>query len=166
MPIEIDAMTAGDWPQVAEIYRQGLETGNASFETEVPAPETWDAAHLPEPRLIARLDGAIAGWAALSPVSGRCVYGGVAEVSVYVAAGSAGRGVGRRLLSELVRLSEEAGIWTLQAGIFPENTASLALHRAAGVRTVGIRERVGRHLTQGNRWRDVVFIERRSPLID
>jgi L-amino acid N-acyltransferase YncA len=162
MPIEIDAMTAGDWPQVAEIYRQGLETGNASFETEVPAPEAWDAAHLPEPRLVARLDGAIAGWAALSAVSGRCVYGGVAEVSVYVAAGSAGRGVGRRLLSELVRLSEEAGIWTLQAGIFPENTASLALHERCGFRVVGRRERLG---CQNGVWRDVVLVERRSATV-
>jgi L-amino acid N-acyltransferase YncA len=162
MPIEIDAMTAGDWPQVAEIYRQGLETGNASFETEVPAPEAWDAAHLPEPRLVARLDGAIAGWAALSAVSGRCVYGGVAEVSVYVAAGSAGRGVGRRLLSELVRLSEEAGIWTLQAGIFPENTASLALHERCGFRVVGRRERLGCH---NGVWRDVVLVERRSATV-
>jgi L-amino acid N-acyltransferase YncA len=162
MPIEIDAMTAGDWPQVAEIYRQGLETGNASFETEVPAPEAWDAAHLPEPRLVARLDGAIAGWAALSAVSGRCVYGGVAEVSVYVAAGSAGRGVGRRLLSELVRLSEEAGIWTLQAGIFPENTASLTLHERCGFRVVGRRERLG---CQNGVWRDVVLVERRSTTV-
>ncbi|HEX2376875.1 MAG TPA: GNAT family N-acetyltransferase [Gaiellales bacterium] len=162
MPIEIDAMTAGDWPQVAEIYRQGLETGNASFETEVPAPEAWDAAHLPEPRLVARLDGAIAGWAALSAVSGRCVYGGVAEVSVYVAAGSAGRGVGRRLLSELVRLSEEAGIWTLQAGIFPENTASLTLHERCGFRVVGRRERLG---CQNGVWRDVVLVERRSATV-
>ena len=162
MPIEIDAMTAGDWPQVAEIYRQGLETGNASFETEVPAPEAWDAAHLPEPRLVARLDGAIAGWAALSAVSGRCVYGGVAEVSVYVAAGSAGRGVGRRLLSELVRLSEEAGIWTLQAGIFPENPASLTLHERCGFRVVGRRERLG---CQNGVWRDVVLVERRSATV-
>ena len=162
MPIEIDAMTAGDWPRVAEIYRQGLETGNASFETEVPAPEAWDAAHLPEPRLVAHLDGAIAGWAALSAVSGRCVYGGVAEVSVYVAAGSAGRGVGRRLLSELVRLSEEAGIWTLQAGIFPENTASLALHERCGFRVVGRRERLG---CQNGVWRDVVLVERRSTTV-
>jgi len=162
MPIEVDAMTAGDWPQVAEIYRQGLETGNASFETEVPAPEAWDAAHLPEPRLVARLDGAIAGWAALSAVSGRCVYGGVAEVSVYVASGTAGRGVGRRLLSELVRLSEEAGIWTLQAGIFPENIASLALHERCGFRVVGRRERLGCH---NGVWRDVVLVERRSATV-
>ena len=128
----------------------------------MPAPEAWDAAHLPEPRLVARLDGAIAGWAALSAVSGRCVYGGVAEVSVYVAAGSAGRGVGRRLLSELVRLSEEAGIWTLQAGIFPENTASLALHERCGFRVVGRRERLG---CQNGVWRDVVLVERRSATV-
>jgi L-amino acid N-acyltransferase YncA len=162
MPIEIDAMTADDWPQVAEIYRQGLETGNASFETEVPAPEAWDAAHLPAPRLVARLDGSVAGWAALSPVSGRCVYGGVAEVSVYVATNSAGRGVGRRLLSELVRLSEGAGIWTLQAGIFPENGASLALHERCGFRAVGRRERLGCH---NGVWRDVVLVERRSATV-
>jgi phosphinothricin acetyltransferase len=162
MPIEIDAMTAADWPAVAEIYRQGLETGHASFETDVPEFGAWDAAHLPEPRLLARLGGAAAGWAALSPVSGRCVYGGVAEVSVYVAADNAGRGIGRRLLSELVRLSEEAGIWTLQAGIFPENAASLALHERCGFRVVGRRERLGCH---NGVWRDVVLVERRSATV-
>jgi phosphinothricin acetyltransferase len=162
MQIEIDAMTADDWPAVAEIYRQGLETRNASFETEVPAFAAWDAAHLAEPRLVARLDGAPAGWAALSPVSERCVYGGVAEVSVYVAPELGRRGIGHRLLTALVRGSEEAGIWTLQAGIFPENTASLALHERCGFRVVGRRERLGRH---HGVWRDVVLVERRSDAI-
>jgi L-amino acid N-acyltransferase YncA len=167
MPVEtarvaIEAMTAGDWDAVAEIYRRGLETGHASFETSVPKFEDWDAAHLVEPRLVARLDGRLIGWAALSPVSDRCVYGGVAEDSVYVAPELGGRGIGRRLLTELVRRAEEAGIWTLQAGIFPENTASLALHERCGFRVVGRRERLGRH---HGAWRDVVLVERRSDAI-
>ena len=162
MAVEVEAMVAADWPAVAEIYRQGIETGHASFETDVPAFEVWDAAHLVEPRLVARLGRAVAGWAALSPVSGRCVYGGVAEVSVYVAPEHAGRGIGRNLLSELVRLSEVAGLWTLEAGIFPENAASLALHERCGFRVVGRRERLGCH--EGV-WRDVVLVERRSATI-
>ena len=162
MQIEVEAMAADDWAAVVEIYRQGLETGDASFETEVPAFEAWDAAHLTQPRLVARIDGAVAGWAALSPVSERCVYGGVGEVSVYVAPQHAGRGIGRSLLSELVRRSEEAGIWTLQAGIFPENAASLALHQRCGFRVVGRRERLGRHRGV---WRDVILVERRSDAV-
>jgi L-amino acid N-acyltransferase YncA len=160
--VEIAAMAAADWPAVAEIYRRGLETGNASFETEVPAFAAWDAAHLDRPRLVARLGGAVAGWAALSPVSDRCVYGGVAEVSVYVAPALAGRGVGRLLVSELARRAEDSGIWTLQAGIFPENTASLALHQRCGFRVVGRRDRLGLH---HGVWRDVLLVERRSDAI-
>ena len=163
MAVEIDAMTGSDWPDVAEIYRRGLDTGHASFETSVPAYEEWDATHLAEPRLVARLNGAVVGWAALSPVSDRCVYGGVAEGSVYVAPEVGGRGIGRQLLAELVRRAEEAGIWTVQAGIFPENAASLALHERCGFRVVGRRERLGRH---HGVWRDVLLIERRSDAIE
>jgi phosphinothricin acetyltransferase len=159
MDVRIEPMTPADWDAVAEIYRRGLDTGHASFETSVPAYGEWDAAHMAEPRLVARLDGAVAGWAALSPVSDRCVYGGVAEDSVYVAPELAGRGIGRLLLSELVRRSEKAGIWTLQAGIFPENAASLALHERCGFRVVGRRERLGCHQRV---WRDVLLVERRS----
>jgi L-amino acid N-acyltransferase YncA len=160
--VAIHAMDAADWDAVAEIYRRGLETGHASFETSVPAFEEWDAAHLADPRLVARLEGAVVGWAALSPVSDRCVYGGVAEDSVYVAPEVGGRGIGRLLLSELVRRAEEAGIWTVQAGIFPENGASLALHARCGFRVVGRRERLGRH---HGAWRDVLLVERRSDAI-
>ena len=162
MDAEITPMMPADWDAVAEIYRRGLDTGHASFETSVPAYEEWDAAHLADPRLVARLDGAVVGWAALSPVSERCVYGGVAEDSVYVSPELGGRGIGRQLLAELVRLAEGAGIWTVQAGIFPENTASLVLHERCGFRVVGRRERLGRH--QGV-WRDVVLVERRSGVI-
>jgi phosphinothricin acetyltransferase len=121
----------------------------------------WDAGHLPCCRLVARAGGEALGWAALSPVSSRCVYGGVAEVSVYVAERARGRGVGRLLLSELVAASERHGIWTLQAGIFPENQASIALHQRAGFRLVGVRERLG---SMDGRWRDVVLMERRSAI--
>jgi L-amino acid N-acyltransferase YncA len=161
-PVVVEAMTAADWPEVAEIYRQGLDAGHASFETEVPGYEAWDAAHLARPRLVARLEARVVGWGALSPVSDRCVYGGVAEDSVYVAPDLAGRGVGRRLLSELVQRAEEDGIWTIQAGIFPENAASLRLHERCGFRVVGRRERLGRH---HGVWRDVLLVERRSDAI-
>jgi L-amino acid N-acyltransferase YncA len=160
--ILIDSMTAADWPAAAEIYRQGLETGHASFEAEAPGYDAWDAAHLATPRLAARLAGALVGWAALSPVSDRCVYRGVAEDSVYVATAASGRGVGRELLSELVRRADEQGIWTIQAGIFPENTASLRLHERCGFRVVGLRERLGKHR---GAWRDVLLVERRSDVI-
>jgi L-amino acid N-acyltransferase YncA len=160
--LAVEEMTTSDWPAVAEIYRQGLDTGQASFETEVPAHEEWDRAHLERPRLVARVDEDIVGWAALSPVSDRCVYGGVAEDSVYVAAAVTGRGIGRRLLSELVRRAEDEGIWTIQAGLFPENAASLALHERCGFRVVGRRERLGKH---HGVWRDVLLVERRSDRI-
>ena len=160
---EVGAMLPGDWPEVARIYAEGVATGNATFETAVPPWERWDAAHLPAPRLVARNnDGGLLGWAALSPVSARAVYAGVAEVSVYVAAGARGRGVGRALLEALVRGSEAAGIWTLQAGIFPENEASIRLHLRCGFRLVGTRERIGK---LDDRWRDVQFVERRSRVV-
>jgi phosphinothricin acetyltransferase len=155
----IDAMTADDWGRVRSIYLEGIATGHATFETEAPSWADWDAAHLREPRLVARDGAEILGWAALSPVSSRRVYGGVAEVSVYVAEGGRGRGVGRALLEALVAESERRGIWTLQAGIFPENEASVRLHLRCGFREVGRRERIGR--LRGV-WRDTLLLERRS----
>lgn len=156
----VRAMTRGDWPKVAAIYGEGIATGDATFETEVPTRRAWDAAHLHRGRLVAEIDDEVVGWAALSPVSSRPVYSGVAEVSVYVAATVRGRGVGRALLEALVEASEAAGLWTLQAGIFPENGASIAVHRRCGFREVGVRERFGR--AADGRWRDVVLLERRS----
>jgi phosphinothricin acetyltransferase len=155
-------MTADDWPEVREIYRQGIATGNATFEADVPDWEKWDSGHLPSCRLVARDDSGIVGWAALSPVSKRQVYAGVAEVSLYVAKTARGRGVGAALLQALITGSESDGIWTLQAGIFPENTASIALHKSCGFREVGTRQRVGK---LGGRWRDTVLLERRSATV-
>jgi L-amino acid N-acyltransferase YncA len=159
---EVRAMRPDDWPRVVSIYEAGIATGDATFETEAPPWDSWDMGHLPQPRLVASRAGVVVGWAALSPVSERCVYQGVAEVSVYVDPETAGKGVGRALLGALVQASESAGIWTLQTGIFPENTASLALHQGCGFRIVGRREKIGQ---MGDRWRDVVFLERRSPAI-
>jgi L-amino acid N-acyltransferase YncA len=150
-----------DWPEVAAIYSDGIGTGDATFEVDVPAWEAWDAAH-PELRLVAELDGRIAGFAALAPASSRCCYRGVAEESVYVAECARGRGVGRALLDELIARSEAAGIWTLNAGIFPENEASIRLHRACGFRVLGTQERVGE---SNGIWRDVVLMERRSEVV-
>jgi phosphinothricin acetyltransferase len=157
---EIGPMTAADAAAVLAIYAEGVATGHATFETEIPGWAEWDAGHLAAPRLVARdASGTVLGWCALSPVSRRKVYRGVVEESVYVAASARGRGVGRALLEAMVRESETAGIWMLQTGIFPENATSLALHEACGFRVLGVRERIGRHL---GRWRDVVFMERRS----
>jgi phosphinothricin acetyltransferase len=155
-------MTADDWPLVRAIYLEGIAGGNATFEKTAPAWEQWDSGHLPGCRLVAREGDAVAGWAALSGVSGRCVYAGVAEVSVYVASRAQGRGLGLALLNALVEASERAGIWTLQAGIFPENVASLRIHQKAGFRTVGVREKLG---AMDGRWRDVVLMERRSAVV-
>jgi phosphinothricin acetyltransferase len=159
--IAVREMRAEDWPAVRAIYEDGIREGNATFETETPGWDAWDAAHS-ELRLVAERDGAVAGWAALSNVSGRCCYRGVGEVSVYVAAAARGAGVGRALLDELVSRSEAAGYWTLTAGIFPENEASLRLHRGSGFRDVGFRERLGE---LDGRWRDVVLLERRSAVV-
>jgi L-amino acid N-acyltransferase YncA len=151
---------------VLAIYQAGVDGGNATFETSVPTWATFDAGKLRDHRFVALDADRLLGWAALSPVSERCVYAGVAEVSVYVHPGAQGRGVGRALLGTVIDSTERAGLWTLQAGIFPENGASMRLHEAAGFRVVGVRERIGRHEFAGrNRWRDVVLMERRSPTI-
>lgn len=152
-------MRPEDWPAVAAVYAEGIATGNATFETDVPAYEQWDGGHLAGHRFVAELDGTVVGWVAASPVSTRCAYAGVAEHSVYVAGSARGRGVGRLLLAALIDSTERGGIWTLQTGIFPENEPSLALHRSAGFRVLGVRERPGR---LAGRWRDVVVLERRS----
>jgi len=155
----IRAMEANDWPHVRAIYEEGIRTGHATFQTEAPPWESWDAGHLKSARVVSVTEGEVDGWAALSPVSDRCAYSGVAEVSVYVAAARRGRGAGRELLEALVRASEANGIWTLQAGIFPENAASIRLHEHCGFRVVGRRERLGR---LAGVWRDVMLLERRS----
>jgi phosphinothricin acetyltransferase len=152
-------MSPGDWPQVEAIYREGIATGHATFETETPSWERWDARHLPVARLVVRAGDTISGWAALSPASSRKVYAGVAEVSVYVAHGVRRLGIGKLLLLTLVEHSEQNGIWTLQASIFPENAASIALHESCGFRIVGRRERIGQLHGQ---WRDTLLMERRS----
>jgi phosphinothricin acetyltransferase len=162
MDATMEEMGAEDWPAVAAIYDEGIATSNATFEQEVPAWEVWDANHLPTCRLVARVGGEVVGWAALSPVSRRHVYRGVAEVSVYVAASARGHGVGLMLLQRLVEESERAGIWTMQAGIFPENGASIRLHERCGFRVVGRRERIGQ---MNGVWRDTVLMERRSNVV-
>lgn len=161
-PVTIGPLQAEHWDAVARIYAQGIATGHATFETEVPSWERWDASHLADHRLVALSGDEVVGWAALSPVSGRCVYGGVVEESVYVAEEARGRGVGRVLLEALIAGAEAAGIWTIQTGIFPENETSLRLHERVGFRIVGIRERLGMH---HGVWRDVVLLERRSPAV-
>jgi L-amino acid N-acyltransferase YncA len=160
--VEIEPLRPHDWPAVRAIYEAGIATGDATFETAAPAWEAWDAAHLPEHRLLAREGGRVLAWAALAPVSDRCAYAGVAEDSIYVAPQAQGRGVGRALLAALIASAERAGIWTVQTGIFPENQASVRLHQACGFRVVGVRERLGR---LDGRWRDVLLLERRSPHI-
>lgn len=158
----IDKMSSAHWEQVCSIYLEGIATGQATFETQAPSWGKWDAGHLAHSRLVARSGETIKGWAALSPVSDRCVYGGVAEVSVYVGEEHRGQGVGRALLEALVSASENNGIWTLQAGVFPENTASVALHKRCGFREVGRRERVGK---MHGVWRDTLLLERRSKVV-
>ncbi len=156
----IEPMQPADWPAVAAIYLEGIATGNATFQTNAPPWEEWDAGHRKDCRLVAKNEsGELVGWAALTPISSRCVYAGVAEVSVYVAATGRGNGLGSKLLAALIAESELAGIWTLQAGIFPENAASLALHASCGFRQIGRRERIGQ---MNGKWRDVLLLERRS----
>jgi L-amino acid N-acyltransferase YncA len=158
--VDIDSMRPDDWPAVREIYAAGIATGNATFETESPDWERWDASHLVGHRFVARRGGRVVGWVALAPVSDRCAYAGVAEDSVYVSDDARGQGVGRQLLEAVIRSADAADIWTIQTGIFPENAVSIELHQRCGFRIVGVRERLGR--LAGN-WRDVVFMERRRP---
>ena len=156
----IRPLTLPDWSAVADIYAEGMETGLATFETVVPDWPHFDAACRPDCRLVAEQDGQVYGWAVLKPTSVRPVYRGVTELSIYIASAAWGQGVGKRLLGELIRLSETVGIWTIQASVFPENTASLGLLQGQGFRTVGRRERVAQ---LHGRWRDTLILERRSP---
>lgn len=160
-------MVHGDAAAVLRIYQQGIDSGHATFQASAGDWPEWDAGHLADPRLVAAHDGTVVAWAGVSSVSGRCVYGGVAEVSIYVGTAARGLGVGRHLLSELLGCCDQAGLWTLQAGIFPENVASVAVHRDLGFRVVGIRERLGRmtHGPLAGQWRDVLLMERRSTAV-
>jgi L-amino acid N-acyltransferase YncA/DNA-binding transcriptional ArsR family regulator len=158
--VDIRPMRADDWTAVRRVYAEGIATGEATFETEVPPAEHLDATWLPDHRWVAVVDGAVAGWAAIAPVSGRACYAGVGETSVYVGEDMRGRGVGKALVHRQVVEADVAGLWTLQTSVFPENRASLALHHSAGFRTLGVRERIAQH---HGVWRDTVLLERRSP---
>jgi L-amino acid N-acyltransferase YncA len=160
--MEITTMLPRHWDEVKKIYEEGIATGNATFQTSAPGWEEWNNLHLQTCRLIAVENNKILGWAALSPVSGRCVYAGVAEASVYVAAAARGKGVGKRLLQALINESEQHNIWTLQAGIFPENIGSIKIHETCGFRIIGKRERIGK---MNGDWRDTILLERRSNVI-
>lgn len=157
--IQIQPLLPKDWEAVKRIYEQGIATGHATFETQAPSWERWDKSHLLHPRLVATDQELVLGWAALTPVSDRCVYEGVAEVSVYVADEARGRGIGTDLLQALIKASEQLNFWTLQSGIFPENKPSVLMHLHCGFRILGQRERIGK--MQG-RWRDTLILERRS----
>jgi phosphinothricin acetyltransferase len=162
MDFTVKKMKKEDWPAIRDIYQEGIDTDNATFETEVPSRQRWDNAHLRDCRLVAKAAGQIVGWVALSPVSDRCAYRGVAEVSLYVTSSERGQGVGKVLLKAAIAESERIGIWTLQGGTFPENAASLALQKSCGFREVGTREKIG---CMNGQWRDVVLTERRSKRI-
>ncbi|USD23762.1 GNAT family N-acetyltransferase [Flagellimonas marinaquae] len=157
--MKVRNMKPSDWRNVSDIYREGISTGFATFETQPPSFDQWDEAHVKDCRLIAEENGSILGWAALSPVSSRCVYGGVGEVSVYIANASRGKGIGQLLMQKLITDSEKAGFWTLQSGIFPENTASIKLHEKVGFRYIGKRERIGKI---NGVWKDNLLFEKRS----
>ena len=160
--MQIAPITESNYNQVAAIYQEGLDTGLASFETNAPSWEIWDGAHIDHSRIAAMKNDVMLGWAALSPTSSRCVYGGVGEVSVYVAAAARGKGVGLFLLNELIRSSEENGLWSLQSGVFPQNKGSVALHLKCGFRLIGYRERVAK---RDGEWFDNLLFERRSKVI-
>ncbi|MEH7885334.1 N-acetyltransferase family protein [Bacillus sp. JJ1609] len=155
----IGDMLQEDWEQVRAIYLEGIATGQATFQKEAPSWEEWDRGHVSECRIVARYSGKVVGWAALTAVSSRCVYAGVAEVSVYVSQRMIGKGVGSNLLDNLIRRSEEQGFWTLQSSIFPKNAASIKIHIKNGFRELGRRERIGK---MDGVWRDTVLLERRS----
>ncbi len=162
MGYTIDKMNDADWDAVLAIYLEGIATRNATFETEAPSWDTWNNNHRPDCRLVARSNEKVLGWAVLSPVSRRPVYSGVAEVSVYVAADARGMGLGKALLAALIDASEKAGIWSLQAGIFRENTASITLHKGVGFREIGFQERKG---SMDGAWREVLLMERGSQVV-
>jgi phosphinothricin acetyltransferase len=161
--ITIEELSAEHWADVARVYAEGIATGDATFETEVPSWEAWDTSHLADHRLVALRGDEVVGWAAVSPVSDRCVYGGVVENSVYVAEIARGQGLGQRLLEELIASTEAAGIWTIQTGIFPENDGSIRLHERVGFEVVGRRKRLGK---LNGQWRDVLLLERRSETVN
>jgi len=160
--MEIRKFTAEDYQQIAAIYLEGIATGNATFQTDAPDWDAWDKSHLPDCRIAAFDRNIVAGWAALTPVSSRCVYAGVAEVSVYVAEAFRGKGLGKLLLSKLAEESEAIGLWTLQSGIFPENTGSIKIHEQCGFRIIGYREKIGK---KDGLWRDNIIMERRSKTV-
>lgn len=160
--VSIESLTTEHWNQVRSIYLEGIATGDATFQQTAPDWKEWDETHLSACRMVARDKQKVLGWAALSPVSRRPVYAGVAEVSIYVAESARGNGIGAKLMSSLITSSEAAGIWTLQAGIFPENAASIRLHKTAGFREVGLRAQLG---CLHGRWRDVLLLERRSTVV-
>ncbi|MFT4203382.1 MAG: GNAT family N-acetyltransferase [Chitinophagaceae bacterium] len=160
--MDIQKIEQKHYSQLAEIYRQGIETGNATFETNVPDWESWDKTHLPECRIAAFEGETMTGWAALTPVSGRSVYAGVTEVSVYVADDFRGKGIGKLLLQQLIAKSDQNGLWTLQSGIFAENTSSIKLHEKCGFRLIGFREKIGQ---LNGVWKDNVIMERRSKIV-
>ena len=160
--ITIKSMLPEHWPEVSIIYQDGVETGMATFEKEIPSWEVWDSNHIKACRIIAVLNKKIVGWAALSPVSSRCVYGGVGEVSVYVSNGFRGNQIGEKLLRRLIMESEENGLWTIQSGVFPENIGSIKLHEKVGFRKIGYREKIG---ALNGVWKDNILLEKRSKLI-
>ena len=160
--MQLQSMLPEHWPSVKKIYEEGIATGNATFQTTAPEWEEWDAAHVKNSRLVVIENNEVLGWAALTAVSGRCVYTGVGEVSVYVAAAARGKGIGKKLLLALIAASEENDFWTLQAGIFPENTGSVKIHEACGFRIIGRREKIGQ---MNMIWRDTLLLERRSKII-
>jgi L-amino acid N-acyltransferase YncA len=160
--ISIKPIQEKDYTAIAAIYLQGIATGHATFQTEAPEWEVWDKSHLSFCRFAAFENEQILGWAALSPVSSRCVYGGVAEVSIYIASSTRGKGIGKILFAQLIKESEENGLWTLQSGIFPENIGSIKLHEAMGFRKIGYREKIG---NMNGVWRDNVIMERRSKIV-
>jgi len=163
MDYKVDEMMQTDWPQVAAIYLEGIKTGKATFQTEVPSWENWNKEHANSCRLVLRLGNSVLGWGALSPTSSRCVYEGVAEVSIYIAENHRGKGLGKVLLEHLIKLSEENGFWTLQSGIIRENTSSIILHEKCGFRELGIREKIAK--MNNGKWLDVVLMERRSKTV-
>lgn len=160
--LQIQPLYKEHWSRVRTIYLEGIATGQATFQTTAPGWDQWDEGHFTHSRLVALIEGEVVGWAALSPVSSRPHYAGVAEVSVYVAHGARGKKVGSALLTELIHQSEAAGIWTLQSSIFPENVASVRLHESHGFRLMGRRERIAQ---QNGVWRDTIIMERRSQTV-